>query len=129
MKDMDAIHGDVAVVVEDAADDNTHEASPLLPTDIPPEVVPGKSFRIKFQILAVMVLVTIDFCQYLLEPAMQAVMEDLICREQYPDHFLRQPHSPSVLDLRCKAPKVQKELAMIRSWSAAADMLVRKWHS
>ncbi|KAF4587170.1 MFS transporter [Ophiocordyceps camponoti-floridani] len=55
-----------------------------------------------------------------MEPSTLEIVEDIICRGHFPDHKLRMP----VVDGRCKDAAVQKTLAMIRSWSMSADMLI-----
>jgi hypothetical protein len=109
--------------------DAVSEDSPLLPADLPPEIVPGKSFQYRLLAVSLAILMVLEFSQYALEPAMQEILEDIICRDQFPDHLLRAKHGSRVLDVRCKDVIVQKELAMVRSWVVATDMLVREYNA
>lgn len=66
----------------------------------------------------------VEVSQFVMEPPLQKILEDIICRNYHPDHLLRVPR---VQDQRCKNPDVQKTLAMVRGWSASAVMAVRKF--
>lgn len=100
------------------------ETTPLIETDLPAELMPDKRFR--FLVLAVggAVLTIITISQIIIAPAMQQVMEDIICRKVHPDHRL---NVFGAIDERCKDGTVTKTLAMLRSWSIVTDMLVRKF--
>ncbi|KAL6825282.1 major facilitator superfamily domain-containing protein [Trichoderma camerunense] len=85
--------------------------------DLPADIAPSKSFRRFVLGMCVLFLFIIEVSQYILTPAMQQIMEDVICRRYHPDHAL------SVHDNRCKETDVQKTLAMVRSWSMSGEML------
>lgn len=58
-----------------------------------------------------------------MQPPLQQLIETRICAEIFPDLGLG---AMSDTDDHCKGNKVQKELAMLRSWEVAAAMFVRK---
>lgn len=99
-----------------------NEDTPLLSTDLPAEIVPDKSFQRLVIGMVALFLFIIEISQYIMEPAKMAIMEDIICRNQFPDHSLSMP---SVQDHRCKDKEVQKTLAMVRSWIATSEMFFR----
>lgn len=103
-----------------------HEAAentPLLPTDLPPEVAPDKSLRLLVTIIACLSLVMVGVAQRLCSPALQEIMEDVICRNVHADHQLNSLSPP---DSRCKENDVQKILTMVTAMDVSAEMIVRK---
>lgn len=96
------------------------EETPLLPTDLPADIVPSKSFQRRVVGMCLLFLLVVETCQFLCEPPTQEIMEDIICRGHFPDHQL------AVLDHRCKDKEIQKTLAMVRSWSFTVENLIRK---
>ncbi|KAI5467968.1 COP9 signalosome complex subunit 2 [Mariannaea sp. PMI_226] len=95
------------------------EGSPLLPTDLPPDIVPSKSFQRHVILMCVLFLFIVEIGQFIMEAPRQKIMEDVICRTYYPDHSLK---TPQIQDHRCKNNKVQEMLAMVRGWSFALEM-------
>jgi hypothetical protein len=102
------------------------EATTLLQNAFSPAevVTPSKSFRRFVLGMCVLFLFIIEASQYILTPAMEQIMEDIICRHYHPDHVLA---VPGAHDNRCKETDVQKRLAMVRSWSMSLEMMFRKW--
>jgi len=103
--------------------DGDNEETPLLPTDLPSDILPTKSFQRMVVVVGTLTLVFITVSQSILSPAVQEILEDVICRKVYPDHRLGLFNA---LDNRCKDNQVQKTLAMLRAWDASAEMFVRK---
>lgn len=99
------------------------EDSPLLPTDLPVDIVPDKRFQHLVIGMCALLLFIIEVCQYVMQAPMQSIMEDIICRDQFPDHQLG---VHSIMDHRCKDRATQKELAMLRSWTTTIEMFVRE---
>lgn len=99
------------------------EESPLLPTDLPADIVPPKSFQRLVIGLVVLFLILIEIGEYLSDPPEMSIIEGILCRERYPDHQLL---SASDSDPRCKDTEIQKEIAMIRSWAMSLESLIRK---
>ncbi|UKZ81516.1 hypothetical protein TrVFT333_009288 [Trichoderma virens FT-333] len=96
------------------ADEST---SLLHSADLPADIAPSKSFRRFVLGMCVVFLFIIEVSQFILTPAMEQIMEDVICRRYHPDHAL------AMHDNRCKETDVQKTLAMVRSWSMSGEML------
>ena len=126
----------VAVVVESDGGDalepacpcaavpvHASESSPLLrPAEVPSVVAaPDRSRQHLVVAMCTVFLFIVEVSVFITEPPTQQIMEDIICRDRYPDHVLRAP----ARDPRCKNTDVQQTLAMVRSWSASAEMLVR----
>ncbi|KAF7552435.1 hypothetical protein G7046_g7408 [Stylonectria norvegica] len=95
------------------------EDSPLLADDLPSHNAPSKSFRRRVLLMCVLALFIVEISLFVMEAPLQKIMEDIICRNYYPDHILREPR---IQDSRCKNTDVQKTLAMVRGWSLAVDM-------
>lgn len=111
---------------DDYFGDVSTEDTPLLNTDLPPDVVPDQSFQNLVVSMCVLFLFIVEVSQFIMQPPLQQVMEDRICGEIFPDHELG---VVSHTDNRCKDNVVQKELAMLRSWEVSAEMFVRTfWH-
>jgi hypothetical protein len=102
------------------ADETT---SLLQNNDLPADIAPSKSFRRLVVAMCVLFLFIVEVSQYILNPPMEQIMEDVICRGYHPDHMIAMPQ---LHDSRCKDTEVQKTLAMVRSWSTSLDMLLRK---
>lgn len=101
------------------------EQSPLLPNDPTPQpqIVPSKSFQRKVMGMCILMLFIVEVSQFIMEPPLQKIMEDIICRDYYPNHALRMPR---IQDHQCKNTDVQKTLAMVRGWLMAVEMATRK---
>lgn len=109
---------------DDYFGDASAEETPLLNTDLPPDVVPDRSFQHLVVSMCVLFLFIVEVSTFIMQPPLQQVMEDRICGEIFPDHELG---IVSETDSRCKDNRVQKELAMLRSWEVSAEMFVRKF--
>lgn len=109
-----------------ARDGDEHEAAedtPLLPTDLPAELIPERSLRLLVSIIGGLCLTLVGVSQKLFGPALQEIMEDVICRDVYADHQLNTLSHP---DSRCKGNDVQKVLSMVSAVDTSAEMIVRK---
>ncbi|KAH8904804.1 MFS general substrate transporter [Coniochaeta sp. PMI_546] len=73
-------------------------------------------------VMCVIFLFIVEFSMFVMEPPLQAVMEDFVCHEIYPDHVMEA--SAAEQDSRCKDPSVQTILAMARSWLMWTGMFV-----
>ncbi|KAL6872146.1 major facilitator superfamily domain-containing protein [Trichoderma novae-zelandiae] len=120
--DIEANHHHHRLNRDDADDYEADEATALLQTSSPPAdaVAPSKPFRRFVLGMCVLFLFIIEASQFILTPAMEQIMEDIICRDYHPDHALA---VPGAHDNRCKETDVQKRLAMVRSWSMSLEML------
>ena len=99
------------------------EEFPLLPNDLPADIVQPKSFRFRVLLMCIVFLFIVEVSQFIMEPPLLKIMEDIICRKYYPDHPLREP---SILDRRCKNDEVQQTLAMVRGWCMSFEMATRE---
>lgn len=97
------------------------EDTPLLANDLPSEFAPPKSLQRRVLFVGFLCLTATLSAQYIMEPALQKILEDNICRGYHPDHLLTEPQ---VQDQRCKGADVQTTLAMLRSWGASMDMAI-----
>jgi hypothetical protein len=105
-------------------DEEADESTSLLQNnDLPADIAPSKGFRRLVVGMCVLFLFIIEVSQYILNPPMEQIMEDVICRHYHPDHMIAMPQ---LRDNRCKDTEIQKTLAMVRSWSTSLDMLLRK---
>ncbi len=111
---------------EDVYTDGGNEETPLLPTDLPSDIVPKKSFQRLVVIMGTVSLLVVTISQSILSPAIQEIVEDIVCRKEYPDHQLGLFEA---IDDRCKDNKVQKTLTMVRAWDATAELFVRTFPS
>ncbi|PFH62851.1 hypothetical protein XA68_11632 [Ophiocordyceps unilateralis] len=102
-------------------DDEFQEETPLLSTNARPSVSSSVSLRRRVIATCALFLFIVEVSSFVMEPSTLQIVEDIICRNHYPDHKLGMP----IVDRRCKDTSVQKTLAMIRSWSMSADMLIR----
>jgi TRAP-type uncharacterized transport system fused permease subunit len=98
-------------------------ASPGLP---PAEARVSVSGQRRVILMCVLFLFIVEFSMYIMEPPLQAIMEDFVCHGFYPDHVPNA--SLAAPDGRCKNPDVQTTLAMARSWLLWMGMFVRKSH-
>ncbi len=108
-------------------DGDEHEAAedtPLLPTDLPAELIPERSLRLLVSVIGGLCLTLVGVSQRLFGPALQEIMEDVICRDVYADHQLNTLSHP---DSRCKGNDVQKILSMVSAVDTSAEMIVRKY--
>ena len=101
------------------------EEAQFLPTDLPPQRVRGKASQRYVILMCVQFLFIVEFSQFIMEPPLQAIMEDFVCHERYLDHAVG---ALQAQDPRCKEPDVQGTLAMTRSWMMWVGMLVRRWN-
>lgn len=99
------------------------ENSPLLPNDLPPDIVPPKSLQRRVLVICIIFLFIVEASQFIVEAPLQKIMEDIICCNYFPDYSLRMPQ---IQDRRCKDNEVQRILAMVRGWSLAFEMATRK---
>ncbi|EGX91542.1 MFS transporter [Cordyceps militaris CM01] len=97
------------------------ENTPLLPTDRPAELVPEPSLRLLVSLIGGLCLTLVAVSQRLFGPALQEIMEDVICRNVYRDHQLNALSPP---DSRCKENDVQKVLSMVSAVDVSAEMIV-----
>lgn len=98
------------------------EDTPLLSTDLPADIVPDKAFQRLVLIMGALVLIIVTISQIIVVPALAEILEDVICRRQYPDHQLNifENHDP-----RCQDKLVQGKQTMVRAWGTVTEMLVR----
>lgn len=73
-------------------------------------------------LMCVVFLFIVEFSMYIMEPPLQAIMEDFVCHGIYPDHAANDPRAAP--DPRCKGQDVQKTLAMARTWLMWTGMFV-----
>ncbi|KAF1733307.1 hypothetical protein CRV24_007206 [Beauveria bassiana] len=99
----------------------TAEDTPLLPTDLPAELIPDRSLRLLVSIIGGLCLTLVGVSQKLFAPALQQIMEDVICRGVHADHQLNMLSRP---DSRCKGNDVQKILSMVSAVDLSAEMIV-----
>lgn len=104
-------------------DDDDDSLDPVEATDLPAEFVPSLAFQWRVGLTATAIVTIIMGGQLIMSPATQEIMEDIICHDKFPDHAIGS-YNPA--DPRCKDNKVQDVLAMVRAWSGAAEMIVRK---
>ncbi|KAF4472443.1 hypothetical protein FALBO_675 [Fusarium albosuccineum] len=97
------------------------EESPLLPNDLPADLVPSKAFQRRVLLMCILSLFIVEVAEYITEPPLKKILEDIICRGYYPDHLL---NVPMIQDNRCKSTHVQKTLAMVQGWNLAFTMAV-----
>jgi hypothetical protein len=97
--------------------------TPLLATDLPPELVPDRKFQRNIMLISFIVIGLVETYSFLTNAPLQEIIEDFICHNQYPDHMMNEP---TIQDRRCKEPDVQKTLAMVKSWWSSTEMWVRK---
>ncbi|KAL7947597.1 major facilitator superfamily domain-containing protein [Trichoderma barbatum] len=86
-------------------------------SDLPADIAPSKGFRRFVLGMCVLFLVIVEVSQFIMVPATEQIMEDVICRRYHPDHAL------AMHDNRCKETDVQKTLAMVRSWGMSLEMM------
>jgi hypothetical protein len=99
--------------------DGASAETPLLGT---PDQRSGKLtdlYRQKIQLLIYAYIFIIILGNSLLVPPMNAIMENIICRNAYPEVS----HNLMDGDPRCKDPKVQGTLAMIMGWGATFECI------
>ena len=113
--DTDSETSDHVVVMYD-------EDTPLLSTDLPADIVPDKAFQRLVLIMGALVLIIVTVSQIIVVPALAEILEDVICRRQYPDHQLNIFESN---DPRCQDKLVQGKQTMVRAWGTVTEMLVR----
>lgn len=114
------------------------EASPLLAqqmdgndNDVPPEVWPDSLFRQNLLILCMVFVIIVELGAYLQVPPTNKLMEEIICRQEFPDMGLH-PSGPSgdgPGDDPCQSNAVQERIALIRGWSNAFDTIGREFPS
>ncbi|KAJ6780047.1 hypothetical protein PWT90_01219 [Aphanocladium album] len=97
------------------------ENTPLIPTDLPAELIPERSLRLLVSIIGGLCLTLVGVATRLASPALQEIMEDVICKNVYADHQLNSLSPP---DDRCKGNDVQKILSMVSALDVSAEMIV-----
>ncbi|OAA36648.1 MFS transporter [Metarhizium rileyi] len=124
-KDEERRRRDPSRGAEREADDHfghvAEEEAPLLDTDLPPDGFPGAPFQSLVVDMCVLLVFIAEVSVLIMQPPLQQVMESRVCGEIYPDHLIGVVSDP---DHRCKDNRVQKELAMLRSWEVSAEMFV-----
>jgi len=103
-------------------DESPTEESPLLRNDTPSADEPSKAFRRRALGMCMLALLMVEVSQFIMNPPTKKIIEDIICRQHYPDHDIRVYW---LEDSRCKDSPVQKTLAMVQGWSQAFEMGVR----
>ena len=109
---------------------DSEERAYFIPASGPPPAetkVPMSAQQRYVILMCVLFLFMVEFSMYIMEPPLQAIMEDLVCHGLYPDQVAMAPRAEP--DSRCKNPNVQTTLAMARSWLMWVGMFVRKSHS
>lgn len=101
------------------------EGTPLLATDLPKDVLPNAAVKYKVILMCAIFLFIIDVGAFVMDPPTQQLMEDVICRDHFPDHPVGRD---GVGDGRCKTASIQKSLAALKSMTMFAQMLCRKLH-
>lgn len=92
------------------------EETPLLSHDLPPTVAPSRRYQLKVIGLAMTFILIVEVGAYLQIPPSYQLMEEIICRQRYPDHIISAED-----DDVCKGPDVQGQLAMIKGWQNSFD--------
>jgi MFS family permease len=95
------------------------EESPLLPNTSPQQDGPSKAFRRRALGMCMLALLMVEVSQFIMNPPTKKIIEDIICRQHYPDHAIK---SYWIEDHRCKDSPVQKTLAMVQGWAQAFEM-------
>ncbi|KAI9756993.1 MAG: hypothetical protein M1815_002328 [Lichina confinis] len=101
------------------------ERAHFLPASGPPPAetkVPMSAQQRHVILMCVLFLFVVEFSMYIMEPPLQAIMEDFVCHGLYPDQVAMAPRAEP--DSRCKNPNVQTTLAMARSWLMWVGMFV-----
>lgn len=110
----------------DTADSSGHfpasERTPLLATDLPADMLPRAAVKYKVIAMCAIFLFVIDVGTFIMDAPMQQLMEDVICRDLFPDHPIGKD---GVGDGRCKTAEVQQALANLKSMKMVAQMLCR----
>ena len=119
------------------ADDDDHGTvtaeTPLLanhtgqngPTDEPAVDGPGNLYKQNVIVLCLALALLASLGSGLLQPPTNALLEDIICRQHYPDAvggFLSH-------DKLCRNPDVQGRLASIRGWASTFDAIPGSSHA
>lgn len=105
-------------------DAHATEGTPLLATDLPKEVLPSAAVKYKVILMCAIFLFIVDVGAFVMDPPTQQLMEDIICRDHFPDHPIGKD---GVGDGRCKMAEIQKTLAALKSMCMFAQMLCRKY--
>ncbi|KIL87982.1 hypothetical protein FAVG1_08864 [Fusarium avenaceum] len=100
-------------------DESPTEESPLLRNDTPSADEPSKAFRRRALGMCMLALLMVEVSQFIMNPPTKKIIEDIICRQHYPDHDIKVYW---LEDSRCKESPVQKTLAMVQGWSQAFEM-------
>ncbi|CAJ0545207.1 Ff.00g086800.m01.CDS01 [Fusarium sp. VM40] len=100
-------------------DESPTEESPLLRNDTPSADEPSKAFRRRALGMCMLALLMVEVSQFIMNPPTKKIIEDIICRQHYPDHDIKVYW---LEDSRCKDSPVQKTLAMVQGWSQAFEM-------
>ena len=99
------------------------ERTPLLATDLPADMLPHAAVKYKVISMCAIFLFVIDVGTFIMDAPMQQLMEDVICRDRFPDHPIGKD---GIGDGRCKTAEVQEALANLKSMKVVAQMLCRE---
>jgi hypothetical protein len=91
-----------------------------LGNDLPPEIVPDKRFQYKVELYALLFIVVLDLAATLLTAPMTQIMQEIICKDLYPDALARDEEEDP-----CKSSEVLGKLAIITGWTAAFECIPR----
>ncbi|KAM0345504.1 hypothetical protein ACHAPU_006431 [Fusarium lateritium] len=114
-----ALDSDVRSHHEIERDESPTEESPLLRADTPSTNEPSKAFRRRALAMCMLALLMVEVSQFIMNPPTKKIIEDIVCRQHYPDHDIKVYW---LEDHRCKDSPVQKTLAMVQGWSQAFEM-------
>ena len=101
--------------------DNPDETTALLPTSATPK---NKWHWTTITLLSIILCITFDIGDYLIQAPRLRLYESIICTEYYTTHNLNLP--PSIISIPeeyCKLDEIQDELAMIQGWQFAFDSI------
>lgn len=79
--------------------------------------------KYKVILMCAIFLFIIDVGAFIMDPPTQQLMEDIICRNRFPDHAIGKD---GVGDARCKTPEIQKTLAALKSMNMFAQTFCRE---
>ena len=102
---------DVPEMVQEISGTAT-EHTPLLADDVPLENRHSRAGRRKVILICALLLFVVDAGANIMEPPTNQLMEDVICRDYFPDHALGRE---GFADHRCKERHVQKDFTMLKS--------------
>lgn len=77
-------------------------------------------------IASILLMLAVNFGNFMAQPAQLQIFEDIICRN-YMQSINATSDAAAVLDNACKSPAVQKELALVTGWKYTFDILPCKF--